>query len=77
MAGLSKRRLRATGTAAVVAAAIAPAGASAQFEPGASGVGDPFFPNAGNGGYDVSRYRLDLDYSIKTRQLDTWEQATP
>lgn len=26
------------------------------------GVGDPFFPNAGSPDYDVTRYRLDLDY---------------
>jgi aminopeptidase N len=76
MAGLSKRRLRAAATAAIVAAAVAPAGASAQFEPGAPGVGDPFFPNAGNGGYDVSSYRLDLDYSIKARRLDASTKIT-
>jgi aminopeptidase N len=29
---------------------------------GSDGSGDPFFPNAGNGGYDVSRYALELDY---------------
>ena len=49
--------------AAVVAALVlaAPAGASA-FQPGAPGLGDPFFPLAGNGGYDVKHYSLDLDY---------------
>ncbi|MDQ0960946.1 aminopeptidase N [Streptomyces sp. B4I13] len=29
---------------------------------GASGVGDPYFPKAGNGGYDVSHYGLTLAY---------------
>ena len=29
---------------------------------GAPGVGDPFFPKAGNGGYDVGHYALDLSY---------------
>ena len=28
----------------------------------APGAGDPFFPLAGNGGYDVRHYSLDLDY---------------
>ena len=47
----------------------APAAAS-PFEPGAPGLGDPFFPLAGNGGYDVKHYSLDLDYVRATNQLD-------
>ncbi|WP_138909956.1 M1 family metallopeptidase, partial [Streptomyces chryseus] len=31
--------------------------------PGASGVRDPYFPRLGNGGYDVQRYALTLDYT--------------
>jgi aminopeptidase N len=46
--------------AAVLLVAAGPA--SAQFSPGSPGLGDPFFPNAGNGGYDVRHYSLDLDY---------------
>lgn len=30
--------------------------------PGASGLRDPYFPKAGNGGYQVEHYALDLDY---------------
>ena len=30
--------------------------------PGGSGVGDPYFPKAGNGGYDVGHYDLRLAY---------------
>ena len=30
------------------------------FLPGAPGVGDPYFPLDGNGGYDVKHYDLDL-----------------
>ncbi len=30
--------------------------------PGATGVGDPYFPGLGNGGYDVEHYRLSLDW---------------
>jgi len=29
---------------------------------GAAGVGDPYFPELGNGGYDVRRYEIDLDW---------------
>ncbi len=37
--------------------------------PGGSGVRDPFFPKAGNGGYDVGHYDLTLDYTPATRHL--------
>jgi aminopeptidase N len=47
----------------------APAAASG-FTPGSPGLGDPFFPLAGNGGYDVKHYSLDLDYDRATNQLD-------
>src|SRR4029453_5505010 len=47
-------------------AAVAPA---AVFTPGAAGSGDPFFPNAGNGGYDVSSYDLTLDWQPAGNQL--------
>ncbi|HZM83195.1 MAG TPA: M1 family metallopeptidase [Candidatus Limnocylindrales bacterium] len=47
-----------------------PAQASAGFSPGAPGAGDPYFPDMGNGGYDVSHYDLDLRYDPATRALD-------
>ena len=37
--------------------------------PGAGGVGDPFFPLAGNGGLDVGHYSLALDYHPETGRL--------
>lgn len=47
--------------AAVVLAALAPAAAQAGVgTPGSDGLGDPFFPQAGNGGYDVGHYDLNL-----------------
>jgi aminopeptidase N len=52
--------------AALSFAAVAPA---AVFTPGAAGSGDPFFPNAGNGGYDVSSYDLTLDWQPAGNQL--------
>ncbi|MEU0254498.1 M1 family metallopeptidase [Streptomyces sp. NPDC006184] len=36
---------------------------------GGSGVHDPYFPQAGNGGYDVGHYALTLDYTPGTRHL--------
>ena len=49
--------------------AAAPAGAVA-FSPGSTGAGDPFFPLAGNGGYDVGHYSLDFDYNPQNNALD-------
>jgi aminopeptidase N len=43
--------------------------AGAAGTPGSAGLGDPFFPLAGNGGYDVSHYSLTLDYTRSTNQL--------
>ncbi len=39
------------------------------FLPGAPGVGDPYFPLDGNGGYDVWRYLLDVKYDPDTDLL--------
>lgn len=36
---------------------------------GGSGVGDPYFPKSGNGGYDVTHYALDLGYDPRARRL--------
>ena len=55
--------------AALVAAAPA-AAAPPEFTPGSDGLGDPYFPLAGNGGYDVRHYSLDLDYVRAGNQLD-------
>jgi aminopeptidase N len=33
--------------------------------PGAPGIGDPYFPLLGNGGYDVLHYTLDLDLDVE------------
>jgi len=64
-----KRRLA---TALIMAAALtvaaAPAGA-ADNTIGSPGVGDPFFPNAGNGGIDVVDYNLDLAYDPAASRL--------
>jgi aminopeptidase N len=39
------------------------------FEPGAIGIGDPYFPTDGNGGYDVRHYDLNLTYDPVTDVL--------
>jgi aminopeptidase N len=57
--------------ASLVAVLLVPGGAVAapdnpgqpRFTAGAEGVGDSYFPFAGNGGYDVRHYDLDIDYT--------------
>ncbi|MFF4320485.1 M1 family metallopeptidase [Streptomyces sp. NPDC001568] len=46
----------------VAALATGCTGSTVQGRPGASGVRDPYFPRAGNGGYQVEHYDLDLAY---------------
>ncbi|MFI6638279.1 M1 family metallopeptidase [Streptomyces sp. NPDC050504] len=43
---------------------------AADFTPGASGIGDPYYPASGNGGYDVSHYDLRLKYQPTTDVLE-------
>lgn len=56
----------------------APDGTSAEsgggFNPGAPGVGDPYFPEYGNGGYDVRHYNLAVRYDPQNHYL--WGVAT-
>src|SRR5215470_11896073 len=51
------------------ATALAVSGGAVQFTPGAPGIGDPYFPLDGNGGYDVQHYGLDIGYSPSTGML--------
>ncbi|MCA9876364.1 MAG: hypothetical protein KC442_01235, partial [Thermomicrobiales bacterium] len=41
------------------------------FTPGAPGLGDPYFPLLGNGGYDVNHYTIALDLDIPDGSLVT------
>ncbi len=63
---------------AAVAAVSLPTVAHAEPAPGADGAGDPYFPGYGNGGYDVSRYLVRVDYRVATQKLkgDTTVKAT-
>ena len=44
--------------------------APAEAAPGADGVGDPYYPKDGNGGYDVAAYHVSISYDPKSRRLD-------
>ncbi len=63
-------RLGRAALGAIVITALAVPAASAQFSHGTSGLGDEYFPFAGNGGYDVGHYILRLGYDPATDLLD-------
>jgi aminopeptidase N len=54
----------AAGVAMALSLAVVTPGEAAPpgFSTGAAGIGDPYFPLSGNGGYDVKHYHLDLHY---------------
>jgi aminopeptidase N len=54
-------------TACVVALLAGPASAAAA--PGAPGIGDPYYPNSGNGGYDAIHYDIRLNYQPSNDNL--------
>ncbi|EPH44098.1 M1 family metallopeptidase [Streptomyces aurantiacus] len=64
------RRLIAPGALAASLVLLAIPASAADFLPGAPGAGDPYYPDAGNGGYDVSHYDLRLKYQPKTDLLE-------
>lgn len=62
-------RLAAPALAALIALTTGCTGSTVQGRPGASGLRDPYFPRAGNGGYQVEHYDLDLLYDPADGQL--------
>jgi aminopeptidase N len=64
------RRLAAVGlTTAVTVGLLAGPAAADDATPGAPGIGDPYYPLDGNGGYDVGHYDLDVAYDPVTDLL--------
>ncbi|GHH82573.1 peptidase [Streptomyces sulfonofaciens] len=63
------RRLIVPGALAASLMLAIPASADG-YSPGAPGIGDPYYPAYGNGGYDVSHYDLRLKYQPKTDLLE-------
>jgi aminopeptidase N len=59
----------AVGVVTAALLAVAPAASGAKYVAGSDGSGDPFFPKAGNGGYDVRHYKLKLDYRQQVNVL--------
>jgi len=46
------------------------------FTPGAPGAGDPYFPRAGNGGYDARHYDIRLRYEPRDRRIAATTRVT-
>ncbi|MEV4812975.1 M1 family metallopeptidase [Micromonospora avicenniae] len=81
-------RLRGAALATVVLVAVgstvAPASAGAapgtpgapRYSAGAASAGDPYFPEQGNGGYDVQHYDLGFSYDPATRFMDATATIT-
>ena len=63
------RRLALVVSIALCALVLPGAAPPTVFTPGAPGVGDPYYPLDGNGGYDVTHYDLDLTYNPETDEL--------
>jgi len=61
---------------AALAALLLPAAATAAPKPGALSLGDPYFPQIGNGGYDAHHYDLHLDYDPATNTLAPGTKTT-
>ncbi|MET7767931.1 M1 family metallopeptidase [Nocardia sp. NPDC005366] len=64
-------RLSGLGAAAVAAVLVVaqPALALADSCVGSPGLGDPYYPEDGNGGYDVRHYDVTIDYDPPSREL--------
>ncbi|TCO65257.1 M1 family metallopeptidase [Actinocrispum wychmicini] len=64
-----RSRLRLASSAAGLVTVLCGGVAGAAPAPGAAGVGDPYYPNAGNGGYSISHYNIRLTYNPATDLL--------
>ncbi len=69
-AGRSSADASSTSAAGGTPATSAPPVTTPPAVSGADGLGDPLYPNLGNGGYDVLRYRLELAYDPPSRFLE-------
>lgn len=75
--GRGRRVLPVTALAGVLLAALViPTAAQARPVPGADGIGDSYFPQDGNGGIDVLRYRIRDRYRFRGARLSGRTELT-
>lgn len=48
---------------------VSPSGSKGRFHPGSGSAGDPYYPRAGNGGYQALHYSLQFFYDPERRQM--------
>ncbi|MFB6888234.1 M1 family metallopeptidase [Kitasatospora sp. NPDC056327] len=65
-----RKRLIVSAAAGALALLLSVPASAAQAGPGAAGIGDSYYPEAGNGGYDVSHYDIRLKYQPATDELE-------
>jgi aminopeptidase N len=69
-----RRKLLTIATTTLTLTALIPAvsanASGPDFTPGAPGIGDPYFPLEGNGGYDVEHYDVAFSYNPATHRID-------
>ena len=63
-------------TAFLVVTAAPASAQQGRYSAGAPGIGDPYFPLEGNGGYDVRHYDLSFSYDPATDRLDALNRIT-
>lgn len=71
-----RRNLGLAAVLCLVYSAGAGAAFAVDFTPGSPGLGDPFFPLGGNGGYDVDHYGLTLAYDPPSNVLTGTAEIT-
>lgn len=69
-----RRTIRLITAAACASAVLLASPAFAGAQPGSSGIGDPYFPEDGNGGYNVVHYDIELRYQPQNDNL--WGRTT-
>ncbi|WP_031078841.1 M1 family metallopeptidase [Streptomyces sp. NRRL WC-3742] len=65
-----RKRLIVSAAASALSLLLAVPASAADFQPGAAGIGDPYYPTYGNGGYRVSHYDIRLKYQPATDELE-------
>lgn len=76
MIRLSRAVAGAAAAASVLLLLAGATAAPAAFAPGAKSVGDPLYPQIGNGGYDARHYEIELDYDSATNRFEVGTRTT-
>ncbi|WP_031467971.1 M1 family metallopeptidase [Sciscionella sediminilitoris] len=73
---MTTRRILVSTAAAFASLALFAGTATAAPAPGSDGLGDPYYPQDGNGGYDVSHYDISFSYDPPSKKLEATTRIT-